>query len=125
MFVIHFGFRKPEIKRGYLYGERSNPKIFIIRLGFISIIKMGSEATRVIHNAIHGLSKDSDWLCDNHPEIKRRIKQQVSEQTKEKIEQEKYWTERAREELSDVHQKLMQRNGEVDALKKTLKILEE
>ncbi len=125
MFIIHFGFRKPKIGRGYLYGDKSNPKIVIVRIGFVSIIHMSNEATQLMHKAINGLMVDSDWLYKNHPKIKQKIEEQADEKSQERVDRVRRLFDSTTKELSEVRQELMKRNGEVSTLKKAIEIIRE
>jgi len=74
LIVFSFGLNGVGIKRGFLRGSDERYPLVTVKFIFFRAILLGREAAGLHLSAMFGLADNSNWLLDNYPTMKVRLK---------------------------------------------------
>lgn len=74
LIVLSLGLNGIGVKRGFLRGSDERYPLVTVKFIFFRAILLGREAAGLHLSAMFGLADNSNWLLDNYPTMKGRLK---------------------------------------------------
>lgn len=124
MVILHFTMCGISVKRGWLFGDRSNPTLHTVNLLILRAHILSSGARSKMFTAMRGLCSDPLWMIENHESILAAKNDAIRTARREFGERNDQEIERLSKQLTKTRDENMRLITENRTLRRAIEIVE-